>query len=97
MINSSNLSVSGLIAHTHIDPETQRELQLAVSRVLVNAPTGMTIAHKQLALIMVLEELIKAHPVDHQTQNSLAVITTILLGSRLLTAMSATVRSDTVQ
>jgi len=77
--------------------DTLRELQPSISRVLTNAPTGMTIAHKQLVLIVFLAGLIKAYPAEPLTQNNLAVLATILRGSRLLTAVSTTVRPDLVQ
>jgi hypothetical protein len=42
-------------------------------------------------LIGVLEELVKLMPADYQNSNILAVTSTLLLGSRLLTAISAAV------
>ena len=62
----------------------QREVQLSITRVLNNAPDGLTVAQKQLALIVVLEELAKTYPIEHQAQNTLAVTTTILMGTRAL-------------
>jgi hypothetical protein len=41
-----------------------------------------------------LEELAKTLPVDHQTHNSVAVIATLLLGPRLLSAVSGNYVAD---
>jgi hypothetical protein len=62
--------------------------QFAVSRLIANHPTGLSLPQKQLALICVLEELVNGMPGDYQNSNILAVISTLLLGSRLLTAIS---------
>jgi hypothetical protein len=83
-----NLAVSGLVAHAHINPEAQREMQLSLSRVLTNAPAGISTAQKQLALIILLEKLTETLPPDHQAANSVAVISTLLLGPRMLAAIS---------
>lgn len=91
MLDTTCLAVSALVAHTHINPETQRELELSIARVLNNAPTGMTVHQKQLALITVLEELTKTLPPSFQVDNVLAVMATLILGPRLVTAVS---RSD---
>jgi hypothetical protein len=63
-------------------------LQLAVARVLTNAPAGITLHQKQLALIMVLDQLSRLLPLDNQVPNSFAVMATIVLGPRLVTAVS---------
>jgi hypothetical protein len=94
MFDTTNLAIASLVAHPHINPEAQRELQLTISHALNNAPAGLTIAQKQLALIVMLEELAKSYPADYQAQNSLAVTSTILLGSRLLTAVSMGYSAD---
>lgn len=88
MLDTTNLTVSALIVHAGINPETQRELQLDIMRVLNNAPAGVTYCQKQLALIIVLEELLKGLPVDHQPPALLAVVATVLLGARLLIGVS---------
>jgi hypothetical protein len=71
-----------------INPESQRELQRSISRVLNNAPTGITTAQKQLALLAVLEKLTENLPRDCQAQNSVAVLATLLLGPTLLAAIT---------
>jgi hypothetical protein len=71
-----------------VNPEAQREMQLALMRVLNNAPAGITVYQKQLALICAIEELAKAFPHDCHAQNVLAVIATMILGPRLLLAVS---------
>jgi hypothetical protein len=91
----TNLAITSLVAHSTSTPRPSASC--AISQVLTNAPTGNMVAHKQLVLVIVLKELIKADPPDAEMQNSLAVISTILLGSRLLTAVSTSVRPDRVQ
>jgi len=63
--------------------------QLEFSRVLANAPASITVAHKQLALLMLLEELAKSLPADSQHANSIGVVTTLLLGPRVVAALTA--------
>lgn len=86
--NTTSLAVSSLVAHAGINPETQREFQLEIMRVLNNAPSGFTVQQKQLALIVALDELAKAFPGEHQVNNSLAVVATLLIGPRALMAIS---------
>jgi hypothetical protein len=88
MLDTTCLAVSALAAHTHINPETQPEPKLAITRVLNNAPTGITVHQKQLALVVVLEELTNTIPAAYPVNNSLALIATMLLGPRLLSAVS---------
>jgi hypothetical protein len=73
-----------------VNPEAQHEMQLALMRVLNNAPAGITVHQKQIALICAIEELAKAFPHDCQNQNVLvlAVIATMILGPRLLIGVS---------
>jgi hypothetical protein len=89
MLNIAEHAIGGPVAHAHINREAQRELQLDIVRVLNNAPAGITAHQKQLALIIAIEELTKSFPPDHQAQNSVAVVATLLLGARMLTAVSA--------
>jgi hypothetical protein len=49
---------------------------------------------KQLALIIAIEELTRGFPPDHQAQNSVAVVATLLLGARMLTAVSGHPQGD---
>jgi hypothetical protein len=72
-----------------VNPEAQHEMQLSIMRVLNNAPAGITLHQKQIALICAIEELAKAFPHDCQTQKVLAVIATMILGPRLLIGVSA--------
>jgi hypothetical protein len=90
MLDTTCLAVSALLAHTQINPETQRELQLSIARALNNAPTGVTLHQKQLALIIVHRGTHQILPPGNQVDNSLAVIATLILGPRLLTAVSRT-------
>jgi hypothetical protein len=83
-----------LTSHAPINPEAQRELQLAISKVLSNAPTGISTAQKQLALIILLEKLTENLPPDSQAPNSVAVVATLLLGPRLLAAVSMAGRGE---
>jgi hypothetical protein len=76
------------VAHGHINPEAQHEMQLSIMRVLNNAPAGITLHQKQIALICAIEELAKSFPHDCQNQNVLAVIATMILGLRLLIGVS---------
>ena len=89
MLDTTSLAVSGLVAHAHINPEAQRELQLSLARVLNNAPAGITQPQKQLALIILLEELGKALPAEFQADNTLAVVGTFLIGARILIGVSS--------
>ncbi len=89
MLDTTSLAVSELVAHGHINPEAQRELRLAIARILANAPAGTTIAQKQLVLIAALEEVGKEYPPDCQIRNTLAVVSSYLLGVGLLTAVSS--------
>jgi hypothetical protein len=86
MLETTNLSVSSLVAHANVNRETQHEMQLAIAHVLNNPPAGISIAQKQLALIVMLEELMKTIPAEFQAANNIAVVTTILMGSRVLSA-----------
>jgi hypothetical protein len=43
---------------------------------------------------VVLEELARSYPADYQQTNSLAVVSTILLGARLLSAISGASYAD---
>ncbi len=90
MLDATNQAVSSLVAHALYNQNTQREMQLELSRVLANQPHGINIAQKQLALLELLEQLVKMHPVDFQASNLNAIITTLLLGTRPLTAALAT-------
>jgi hypothetical protein len=91
MLDTTNHAIASLVAHAHINPEAQREFQLAVSRVVANHETNLTLPQKQLGLICVLDELVRTMPGEYQGTNTLAVIATMLLGSRLLTAISTAV------
>jgi hypothetical protein len=82
MLDTANLALTSLVAHGSVNPKTQRELQLQLGYVLNNAPTGITIQQKQLALLVMLEQLTKEHPPDFQATNNLAIITAVLLGTR---------------
>jgi len=95
--DDAELAVTSLVAHSHINPEAQRELQLALSRALNNAPDGISTAQKQLALIILLEKLTELLPPDSQAQNSVAVVATLLLGPRLLAAVSMSHSENAVQ
>jgi hypothetical protein len=71
-----------------VNREAQRELQLALMRILNSAPAGITVHQKQIALICAIEELAKTSPHNCQPQNVLAVIATMLMGPRLLIGVS---------
>ena len=71
-----------------VNREAQSELQLSIIRVPNNAPAGITVHQKQIALICAIEELAKAFPHDCQNQNVLAAIATMLMGPRLLVGVS---------
>jgi hypothetical protein len=71
-----------------VNREAQREMQLALMRVLNNAPAAITVHQKQIALICAVEELTKAFPPDGQAQNILSVVATLILGARMLVAVS---------
>jgi hypothetical protein len=88
MLDATNSAVASLVAYGHINPEAQRELLLALSRVLNDAPAGISTAQKQLALIILLEKLTELLPPDAQSQNSVAVVATLLLGPRLLAGVT---------
>lgn len=70
-----------------VNPESQRELQLAISRVL-NDALAINTPQKQLALLAVLEKLTENFPPDCQAQNSVAVLATLLFGPTMLTAIT---------
>ena len=53
------------------------------------APAGIMAAHEQLALLTLLEELAKSLPADSQHANSIGVVTTLLLGPRIVAALTA--------
>jgi hypothetical protein len=71
-----------------VNPEAPREMQLEIMRAFNNAPAGITAHQKQLALICAIEELTKAFPHDCQAQNVLSVVATLILGARMLVAVS---------
>jgi hypothetical protein len=49
MLNTTNSEVTSFVAHGHINPEAQHEMQLSIMRVLNNAPVGITVHQKQIA------------------------------------------------
>src|SRR5229473_1477359 len=55
-------------------PEIRQHLaQLAVSRMVANHSSDLSLPQKQLALLVVLEELMKGLPADYQPANTLAM------------------------
>ncbi len=92
MLDNTLAAVSALVAHGHHQPDNLAELISKVGRVLVNDPSNLQV--KQLALIAVLEELIKTFPHDFQANNLLAVVEVLLVGPRILLAVSDPPRLD---
>ena len=64
MLDAMNLAVTSLVSHGLQDKETEREMALDISSVLINQPSHVTVAQKQLALIRALEGLVKTYPAE---------------------------------
>lgn len=92
MLDNTLAAVATLVAHGHHSQEGLAELISKIGRVLINDPSNTPV--KQLALIAILEELIKAHPVDFQANNLLAVVEVLLVGPRILLAVSSNPELD---
>jgi len=86
MLDAMNLAVTSLVSHGLQDKETEREMALDISSVLINQPSHVTVAQKQLALIRALEGLVKTYPAEYQASSLMAIITTLLLGVDAFTA-----------
>ncbi len=92
MLDNTLAAVSALVAHGHHQPDSLAELISKLGRVLINDHASTPV--KQLALIALLEELIKMHPHDFQANYLLAVVEVLLVGPRVLLAVGTNPQED---
>jgi hypothetical protein len=97
MLDTTNFAISSLVAHAHLNPEAQREFQLAVARLVANHPPTLSLPQKQLGLICVLEKLVKSMPADYQPANTLAMLGTLLFGTRTMAAITQIARGQLIE
>jgi hypothetical protein len=94
MLDTTNLAIASLVAHALHGGEVQRELQLALTRAVAASPANHS--QKQLALLVVLE-LIKGLPADYQPANTLAMLGTLLFGTRTMAAIAQIARGQLIE
>jgi hypothetical protein len=95
MLDTTNLAIALLVAHALHGGEVQRELQIALATAVAHSSANHS--QKQIALLVVLEELMKGLPPDYQPANTLAVISTLLFGTRTLAAVSQIARGGMIE
>ena len=95
MLDTTNLAIASFVAHALHGGEIQRELQVAISKAVASSPANHS--QKQIALLVVLEELMKGLPPDYQPTNTLAIVSTLLFGTRTLAAVSQVARGTLME
>jgi hypothetical protein len=65
--------------------------------MVANHSSDLSLPQKQLALLVVLEELMKGLPADYQPANTLAMLGTLLFGTRTMAAITQIARGQLIE